>query len=82
MPFRGGGGRLGLETIVASFTSGSLASVRLFTASNVFGEIRLTTPGRSAPDRVRASRKNECFALNKSKPMISNFKVSGQPMTS
>ena len=66
----------------------TLARVRLFTASNVCvcggggGAIRPPL-SRSAPDGLRASRtKNECVALNERKPMVPNFKVSGQPMTS
>ena len=39
-------------------------------------------PSRSAPDRVRASGKNERVALNERKPKVPNFKVSDQPMTS
>ena len=40
-------------------------------------------PSRSAPDGVRASqKKNERIALNEGKPMVPNFKVSGQLMTS
>ena len=38
---------------------------------------------RSAPDGLRASqkKKNERVALNEKKPMVPNFKVSGQLMT-
>ena len=39
-------------------------------------------PSRSAPDELRASRKNERIALNEREPMGPNFKVSGQLMTS
>ena len=37
---------------------------------------------RSAPDGVTPSQKNERVALNERKPMVPNFKVSDQPMTS
>ena len=40
-------------------------------------------PSLSALDGLRASRKkNERVALNERKPMVPNFKVSGQSMTS
>ena len=41
-------------------------------------------PSRSAPDGVRTSqkKKNERVARNARRPIVSNFKVSGQPMTS
>ena len=39
-------------------------------------------PSRSAPDGPRASRKNERVARNEMKPMVSNFMVLGQPVTS
>ena len=57
------------------------ALVRLFAASNVWG-------GPSDPPAVRPLTdlelrgKKEHIALNERKPMVPNFKVSGQPMPS
>ena len=48
---------------------------------NVKGGGRRTLPRRSAPNGVRTLLKNENVALNERKPMVPNFKVSGQPMT-
>ena len=55
-----------------------------YSVESVNGGFRRTpSPSRSAPDGLRALReKNDRVALNEGKPMVPNFKVSGQPMTS
>ena len=47
----------------------TLARLRLFTASNVWGSVGPLSR-RSPPDLVRALRKNKRVALNERKPMI------------
>ena len=64
------------STSIHPFRHLTLARVRLFTASNLWGGVRWT-PSRSAPDGPRDSRKNKRVARNERKPMASNFMVLG-----
>ena len=52
-----------------------------YSDERVGGEGSVGPPSRSAPDGFRASQKNERISLNERKPMVPNFKVSGQLMT-